>query len=195
MTKTRQHSARARGFTLIELLIVVIILAILAAIVVPQFANTTVDAKEATLDSNLSTVRAAIEQYKVQHSVYPAAVAATGTGAAVACGTGGVVGTGAIDTSQALIDQLTLASDKNGHTCSLADPVNYKFGPYIRGKLPNEPINEIGSLPAAITTTNTGAKLTATVATGGWAYDDKSGEFIMRSNAADSKGTTKYFEH
>ena len=105
----------ARGFTLIELLIVVIILAVLAAIVVPQFANTTIDAKEATLDANLSAVRSALERYKVQHGVYPAATsAAAGTG----CAAPAVKGTGAINTSQAFIDQMTMATDKNGRVLS-----------------------------------------------------------------------------
>ncbi len=39
-----KSSKRQSGFTLVELLIVAIILAILAAIIVPQFASTTTDA-------------------------------------------------------------------------------------------------------------------------------------------------------
>ncbi|MFK7816701.1 MAG: prepilin-type N-terminal cleavage/methylation domain-containing protein, partial [Gammaproteobacteria bacterium] len=46
-----------KGFTLVELLIVVIILAILAAIIVPQFSASTNDAKAAALQSNLANLR------------------------------------------------------------------------------------------------------------------------------------------
>ena len=59
MTTTLKRSV-ARGFTLIELLIVVIILAILAAIAIPQFSSSTSDAQMAALDSNLATVRSAL---------------------------------------------------------------------------------------------------------------------------------------
>ena len=52
---------RERGFTLVELLIVVIILAILAAIIIPQFANSAVSAREAALDSNLGNIRSSLE--------------------------------------------------------------------------------------------------------------------------------------
>ena len=193
MTQTRQL-ARARGFTLIELLIVVIILAVLAAIVVPQFANTTIDAKEATLDANLSAMRSAIEQYKVQHGAYPSTTAAT---AGTACATPAVKGTGAINTPQAFIDQMTMATDKNGNACSAADPVTYKFGPYLRGKVPNEPINDKGSAIAdiAVATTGTPVALATTVVTGGWLFDNKSGQFVMNSGVMDSKGTVPYFQH
>ena len=60
-----------RGFTLVELLIVTIILAILASIVVPQFAATTDDAKLSALDSNLASIRSAVDLYYQQHGHYP----------------------------------------------------------------------------------------------------------------------------
>jgi prepilin-type N-terminal cleavage/methylation domain-containing protein len=178
----------SRGFTLIELLIVVIILAILAAIVIPQFANTTNDAREGALDANLSTLRSAVELYKIQHkNVYPATVP---TGVAVGCtGTAGATGGGA----QGMIDQLTMASDINGNTCSTASP-SFGFGPYFRGTIPTEPINNKGSAVGEIAVTVAGAPLAPTVATGGWAFDSKSGQIVMNSNALDSKGV-KYSAH
>ncbi len=58
---------RRSGFTLVEILIVVIILGILAAIVIPQFTNASQDARKNSLTSQLQTVRAQLELYKLQH--------------------------------------------------------------------------------------------------------------------------------
>lgn len=177
------HSTRLqRGFTLIELLIVVIILAILAAIVIPQFASTTGDAKEGALDANLSTMRSAIELYKVQHQNNYPGVAASGT-APTCTGTKGATAAGA----QAVIDQLTLASDANGNTCTGAD-TNYRFGPYFRGALPADSITGKGAAVGDIVVTTAGTPLAPTAATGGWAFDSKSGQLVMNSNALDIKG-------
>ena len=64
--------ARRSAFTLVEVLIVVVILAILAAAVVPQFSSSTQDAKYSTSIFNLQTLRAQVQVYKAQHQgVYP----------------------------------------------------------------------------------------------------------------------------
>ena len=170
---------KQHGFTLIELLIVVIILAILAAIVIPQFSNSTADAQESALDSNLYSMRSAIEIYKVQHrGQYPGAVAASGATCTV-----GAAGTGAVNTAQAFIDQLTNYSDALGRTCSGADPTT-KLGPYFRKGVPPDSITN----SAALVIATAGTPLAPAAATGGWIYDVNSGQIVMNSNALDSKG-------
>src|SRR6185436_14626685 len=57
-----------RAFTLVEILIVVIILGILAAIVIPQFANASGDARTTNLRTSLANVRNQIEIFKTQHN-------------------------------------------------------------------------------------------------------------------------------
>ena len=67
-----QLTRRVRqGFTLIEILIVVVILGILAAIVIPQFTDASMEASVASLQSQLQTVRSQIELYNVQNPVTP----------------------------------------------------------------------------------------------------------------------------
>jgi prepilin-type N-terminal cleavage/methylation domain-containing protein len=58
---------RRSGFTLVEILIVVVIMAVLAATIIPQFADSTKDAKTSSLKFNLHTLRAQIEFYRQQH--------------------------------------------------------------------------------------------------------------------------------
>ncbi len=58
---------RSSGFTLIEILIVVIILGILAAIVIPQFANASSDARKASVASTVQSIRDEVQLYRVQH--------------------------------------------------------------------------------------------------------------------------------
>jgi general secretion pathway protein G len=64
---TGRRTLVARGFTLVEILIVVIILGVLAAIVIPQFANASADTKKNSLAASLHAVRTQIEFYMLQH--------------------------------------------------------------------------------------------------------------------------------
>ena len=59
------------GFTLIELLIVVAIIAILAAIAVPNFLEAQVRSKVSRVKSDMRTVATALEAYKVDCNRYP----------------------------------------------------------------------------------------------------------------------------
>ncbi|MBX3727646.1 MAG: prepilin-type N-terminal cleavage/methylation domain-containing protein [Candidatus Sumerlaeia bacterium] len=65
---------RQAGFTLIELLIVVAIIAILAAIAVPNFLEAQVRSKVSRCKADMRTVVTAMEAYGVDYNVYPPAV-------------------------------------------------------------------------------------------------------------------------
>jgi len=67
----RTQPTFSRGFTLIELLIVVAIIAILAAIAVPNFLEAQTRAKVARVQADLRSVATAMESYRVDFNHYP----------------------------------------------------------------------------------------------------------------------------
>ncbi|MBX7245955.1 MAG: type II secretion system protein GspG [Candidatus Sumerlaeaceae bacterium] len=67
-----------RAFTLIELLIVVAIIAILAAIAVPNFLEAQTRAKVSRAKSDMRSVATAIESYAVDNNAYPVPIGYTG---------------------------------------------------------------------------------------------------------------------
>lgn len=59
------------GFTLIELLLVLVILAVLAAIVVPKFTGRTEDAKIKAAITQISNIETALDAFEIDNGRYP----------------------------------------------------------------------------------------------------------------------------
>jgi len=57
-----------KGFTLIELMVVIVIIAILAAVALPNFMGATEKARESAVRSAMKTLQTAIEMYATDHS-------------------------------------------------------------------------------------------------------------------------------
>ena len=186
MTTHLSSSSRQAGFTLVELLIVAIILAILAAIVVPQVAGVAGGSNEAALRTNLSGIRSAVELYRQQHAqVYPGANASN----TVVCGTG--PGTGAANTGQAFNDQLTMYTNAAGDACSVQNDAGtlYPFGPYIKeNAIPANPVTADATI---LVNADTNLQMTSAKVLplrGGYLFSTATGKFIADDVALDNNG-------
>ncbi len=110
--------SRRPGFTLIEVLIVVVIMATLAATVIPQFSNSAKDAKESSLKFNAHCLRNAIDLYRLHHNqTYP---------------------DGANN-----LQQLTAATNSAGVVGTFGSA--FPFGPYLR-TLPPQPFSSLSTV-------------------------------------------------
>lgn len=168
MGTQRRTITKSSGFTLVELLIVTIILAILAAIVVPQFTATTDDARASAFDSNLAAMRSAVELYRQQHTVYPGNVAAT-----VAVCVNGVNEVAAVGDA-AFVTQMTRYTNAAGQACTGTDPAQFRFGPYLKDGIPVNPLGTVNT----VTVVATGVLGLTSGGTGGWRFDSITGELI-----------------
>lgn len=112
----RPHSA----FTLVELLIVIVALAIIAGMVVPQFGESLEDAKRSAVLNDLHELNTAIERYRIQHDGYPPD-----------------------DLSGGTLRQLTMATNIYGDTGS---GPTCPLGPYLVMGIPKNPLNGSSSV-------------------------------------------------
>ena len=68
----RKHIGSRLGFTLVELMVVIGIIAMLAAIALPNFAKVRDKARETEVVRGIDTIRRALEQFAVDHNgLYP----------------------------------------------------------------------------------------------------------------------------
>lgn len=71
----RRHAharvAASRAFTLIELLLVLVILAVLAAVVVPKFTNRSEQAKRTAAATDIANIETALDAYEIDNGSYP----------------------------------------------------------------------------------------------------------------------------
>ncbi len=165
---SRDKTRTQRGFTLVELLIVVIILAILAAIIVPQFTAATDDATQSAYDTNLANIRAAIDLYRQQHQAYPGNATSTGAG----CPAGSTNVTGAVG-EPAFLAQLRNYTNAAGVACTGTD-ATFRYGPYLKDDLPVNPLGDNNT----VNVINTGILGITSDSSGGWKFDSVTGEFI-----------------
>ena len=68
---SREPGRRNRGFTLVEMLLVLVILAALAAVVVPKFAGRSKQARVTAAETEISTLETALDAFEVDNGFYP----------------------------------------------------------------------------------------------------------------------------
>lgn len=162
---------RQTGFTLVELLIVVVILGILAAVAIPQFNNSTEEARASNLQSNLAILRNSLEFYKANHAgVYPGYPVGGGT-----------------PTEALAVNQLTLSSKADGSTAAVGT-AGFDYGPYIRDQIPANPVNGLSTITVVADAATFPAADDAT----GWIYHPRTGRLRANSTLKAPSGKPYY---
>lgn len=115
-----KNASRRNAFTLIEVLIVVVIMAVLAATIIPQFSSSTRDAQENSAKFNAHTMRSQLELYRAHHL-------------------------GKFPTVANFAEQLTQPTNAQG-TVGAAGP-NFPYGPYME-EIPYNPFNNKNDVKA-----------------------------------------------
>ena len=71
MKLTRTKPRTNEAFSLVEMMVVVVIIAVLAATIIPQFRGTTSDAKISMAKSNIAEMESALERFYIHFDRYP----------------------------------------------------------------------------------------------------------------------------
>jgi prepilin-type N-terminal cleavage/methylation domain-containing protein len=170
----------SHGFTMVELLIVVLLIGILAAIAIPQFADSTQGAREAALARSEAVLSDAISRYILEHDMPP-----------------GYPPGGGDPTEALFIKQLIYYTDAAGNVSDTKNPTKWPYGPYLRNGIPVNPFNNSSKVklldqgaaekPKSLGSM-TKAEITAIDAQAfgaeyGWLYCPKTGEIIANMDA------------
>lgn len=172
------RSSSRSGFTLVEILIVVVIMGILAAIVVPQFSQSSDDARYSSTTQNLQSLRGQIDLFRNQHENLLPGTAAGAT------------------PDNVFRDQLTLPTNQAGAKSANPDQgfgdANFPYGPYIHNQLPANPFN--GSrIVQSVTVFPLAPPGGNTAADPGWVYETKSGRIKINQTGKIPDGTVEYW--
>jgi len=146
-----KYPGKSRGFTLIELIIAMIVLGILAALAIPQFAGSADDAREAALRAEHAQLRHALQRYWWDHDEqFP---------------------------DSRIVDQLTRYTNGGGQTREERTPA-FRFGPYL-SSFPENPLAVPGADPAGVHVVSNPDPLEPDAnPTTGWKYNALTGEII-----------------
>ena len=72
ITPSNQSRTKLRsGFTLVEMLLVLVILATLAAVVIPKFAGRTQQAKVTAAQTQISNLETSLDSFEIDNGFYP----------------------------------------------------------------------------------------------------------------------------
>ena len=174
MVRTKRN--KQAGFTLIEMLIVVLLLGILAMLIIPQISVSTDDAMLNTLQSNLGSMRNAVELYYHQHAgTYP--------------GANDINGAATADTAAAataFVQQLTQYTDINGDVSPTKD-VTHIYGPYLKSlTLPTNPYNNSSAILCDATETDITVRASGASLVEGWKFYTQTGALLANDGGHDT---------
>ena len=158
---------------MVEIMIVVVLLAVLAAIVLPSLTKGTTMAKESALAFDLGLMRRFVLIYASQHlEVSPGYLNGN---------------TSAAPTGDVFRDQAMLSSKATGETAAIGT-AGYPYGPYL-SRIPVNPFNQKDTVE---TLANGQAFPAVPDNSHGWICKPETGEVRPDNTGSDSGGTAYY---